>query len=99
MEEEGSNAFRYMHFLNRCAEGRCLWYPTEFGTVGDVGFVRDGYFNKVPTRPRLISNWYSHICAAIQRLRGTRPSAISASQHRNNTRQSAQQYAYGMDGC
>lgn len=44
---EGSNSFRYMRLLNRCAEGRCLWYPTTVGAIGDVGFVRDGYFNKV----------------------------------------------------
>jgi len=50
MAGEGSNSFRYMRFLNRSAEGRCLWYPTETGTIGDVGYVREGYFIKVTTR-------------------------------------------------
>jgi len=50
METEMSNSFRYTRLLARCAEGRCLWYPTEIGRVGDVGFVFEGYFNKVANR-------------------------------------------------
>jgi len=71
MAEEGSesNPFRYMRFLNRCAEGRCLWYPTTSGTIGDVGYVHQGYFNKVSDSIRLIlSDWYSHVRSVVQRL-------------------------------
>lgn len=50
MAEDGSNQFRYMRFLNRCAEGRCLWYPTTVDMTGDVGLVREGYLNKVTTQ-------------------------------------------------
>ena len=47
MDSNASNSLRYMRLLTPCAEGLSLWYHTIVGNVGDVGYIRDGYFNKV----------------------------------------------------
>jgi len=79
---ESFNPFRYVRLPNRYAEGRCLWYSTTVGIIEDVGFGREGYFDKVSNLVRLIvSNWYSHVRSVDQRIRATEPCVISAYHH------------------